>query len=157
MTGERIPNLNSNARGCFFGLTLQHDASSMVRAIMEGVTYTLRDKIERLNKMGIKTKKIIASGGGANSNLWMQIQADVYDCEVYRSNMAEQACVGAAITAGVGCGVYDGIEDACSAIVKISDQPVLPQKINVEIYESSYMKYKALCDISLELFDVINN
>lgn len=157
LTGERTPYLNSSARGMFFGLTLKHNGASMARAIMEGVAFALRDCIEILDTMGILINKVIASGGGARSDLWLQIQADVFGREIYRSNMVEQACVGAAITAGVGCRIYKGIEEACEAVVKIDNNPIIPQNKNIPTYNHYHEVYRNLYKRNFDLFEAVNH
>lgn len=144
LTGERTPHFDSSASALFFGLTLRHDRFHMARAVMEGVVFALRDSLEIFRSLGLAADHVIASGGGAQSKLWLQIQADIFGCEVYTTQSTEQACTGAAIVAGVGCGIYDSIPQACQAIIKTSDRPILPNPENVKIYEALYPLYREL-------------
>ncbi len=78
LTGERTPHMDPEARGVFFGLSLHHKAANLVRAVMEGVAYSFRESLDIFHELGIKTGRIIASGGGARSHLWRRILSDVF-------------------------------------------------------------------------------
>lgn len=156
ITGERIPFATHRLKGSFFGLTLRHDGASMARAVMEGVTFGLRERFEILNT-ACNIDKIIASGGGSSSDLWLQIQADVYDREIYRSNMLEQACVGAAMAAGRGIGLYSDLKEACNIVVKLNDKPVLPIKENVKLYNNQYYRFLELAQRNSNDFESLPN
>jgi xylulokinase len=144
LSGERTPHLDASARGMFCGLTLGHGKYHMARAVMEGVTYSLRDCMELLAGMGIPCECVVASGGGANSAVWMQMQADVLGREVRKSRVSEQACVGAAITAGVGAGIYPGYQEACREVVKFEDRIFSPMRENAEAYGEHYEIFREL-------------
>ncbi|MFH1009256.1 MAG: xylulokinase [Candidatus Latescibacterota bacterium] len=134
LIGERTPHMDSEARGGFVGLSLHHSLGHLARAIMEGVAFALRDGMEIFRELGVRTDRIIVSGGGASSPVWRQIQADVFGCEVARVRGEERAGVGAAMLAGIGTGVYDGFEDACTRAVhyQTGATPILE---NVARYE----------------------
>ncbi|MEG2381755.1 MAG: xylulokinase, partial [Oscillospiraceae bacterium] len=102
LMGERTPHLNPNARGVFFGLSAMHTKGDMLRAVMEGVSYSLMDCLMVLKDMGISTSDMVVCGGGGNSSLWRAMLADVYDCAVKTMISNEGAALGAAILAGVG-------------------------------------------------------
>ncbi len=138
LVGERTPHLDPDARGMFCGLTLGHGRANLLRAVMEGVTFALRDSLEIILQMGIPCTRMIASGGGANSPLWLQIQADVFNREVVRSLNDEQACLGAAITAGVGAGFYSGFPEACDALVRFDPRTYVPSKAAACRYDELY-------------------
>jgi len=121
LIGERTPHMDPSARGAYLGLTLRHGRGHLVRAILEGVTYALRDSLKIFRELDIRIDRIIASGGGAKSPLWRQIQADVFGREVVTANIQEQAGVGAAILAGIGSGLFTSAEDACKQIIKYGD------------------------------------
>ena len=152
LTGERTPHMDPYAKGIFFGLSLKHTNAHMIRAVLEGVTFSLRDSLEIFKQMGIKMDRLVASGGGARSSLWLQIQADVFGVEVYRSKATEHACMGAAIMAGVGTGVYASVQEACEHIVKYHQEPVLPNSKNMEIYNYYYGIYKEIYPRNKDLF-----
>lgn len=144
LTGERTPHMNSKAKGMFFGIQLGHDERHLIRSVMEGVVFSLKDSLEIFEEMGIKSDEIIASGGGALSRVWLQIQADIFEKEVRVSKVKEQACLGACILAGVGTGHFSNIEEACKCYVKYDDYSYKPIKEHVERYRKSYKMYKKL-------------
>jgi xylulokinase len=137
LLGERSPHMDPRARGGFFGLTLQHSRQHFIRAIMEGVVYALRDCLEIFRELGVKIEKIIARGGGSRSNLWRQIQADIFRSPIIKTKVEEDSAFGAALLAGVGVGVYSSLEKACGeAIETIGINE--PDWERAEIYERIY-------------------
>jgi xylulokinase len=143
MIGERTPYPDPFAKGVFFGLSLRHRREDMVRAVMEGVTFSLRDSVEILRGFGVDIKQVRASGGGGKSPLWRQMQADIFNAEVITLNIDEGPALGVAILAMVGVGAYKTLKEACNSIIR----PVRHQEPisdNVEIYEESYKIYRSL-------------
>src|SRR5262249_54949950 len=120
LTGERTPYPDPNARGVFFGLTLRHTKAHMARPVLEGVAYGLRDSFEILREMGVPIRQVRASGGGARSALWRQIQADVTGHEHVTINVDEGPAFGVALLAGVGTGVWNSVEEACRATIRVT-------------------------------------
>ena len=118
LAGERTPHADPLARGSFVGLTLKHSRGHMARAIMEGVTYALRDSLAIFNEMGVPVRQIRAGGGGAKSKLWRQLQADIFGQSVYTINAEQGPAFGVALLAAVGAGAYKNIQDACSATIR---------------------------------------
>lgn len=151
--GERTPHLNANAKAIFYGLTLRHDYKSMVRAIIEGTSFAFRDCIEIFKEMNLETDEIIASGGGTRRRSWIQILSDILGKEIYISKINENACIGAAMLAGIGSGYFSGMEEACSAFIKNFDDIVKPNKKNIELYNNSYGIFKELYKSNESLFD----
>lgn len=144
MAGERTPHMDPYARGMFFGLTLNHGRAHLIRAVMEGVVFSLRDCLNIFYGLGQDCVQVIASGGGARSAPWLQMQADIFNREVRISRMPEQAAVGAAISAGVGAGIYANYEEACDAVIKWSKVPYLPNPAGVKRYEEYYQLFSEL-------------
>lgn len=144
LSGERTPYMDPDARGMFFGMTLAHEQRHFLRAVMEGVTFGLRDCMEILLSLGIDADTIIASGGGAASPLWLQIQADILKRPIRVSTVSEQACLGACILAGVGTGIFSGVEEACGRFVTMSDAVWEPIPENSAIYDERYEVFKKL-------------
>jgi len=148
LIGERTPHMDPSARGAYLGLTLRHGRGHLVRAILEGVTYALRDSFKIFRELDIQIDRVIASGGGAKSPLWRQIQADVFGREVVTANIQEQAGVGAAILAGIGCGLFTNAEDACKQIIEYGNathpNPEHCDRYNdlFEIFSGLYPKLK---------------
>lgn len=144
LTGERTPHMNPNAKGVFFGMTLGHEQGHFLRAVMEGVTYSLKDSLEIIREMGVDAPMIIASGGGAVSDQWLQIQADIFEKQVCASKVKEQACLGSCILAAAGTGILPSIEMGCERFAAADDRIFYPDKKNTAIYREGYEKYKAL-------------
>ncbi len=118
LSGERTPHMDPLARGGFIGLTHYHSRGHLARAVMEGVAMTLRQALDLTLALGGTTSQIIAAGGGAESDVWRQIQADVFGLPLRQSLLKEQAGIGAALLAGVGAGVYPNLAKACKQVVQ---------------------------------------
>jgi xylulokinase len=121
LMGERTPHLDPNARAAFFGLTASHTRGHLVRAILEGVAFSLRDTFTIFEEMKVPVKKIRLGGGGARSPLWRQIQADTYGQDVECVEAEEGAAYGAAILAGVGAKIWPSVDAACDAVVRTKE------------------------------------
>ncbi|QDU90166.1 Xylulose kinase [Pirellulimonas nuda] len=121
LTGERTPHADPLARGAFVGLTPAHTRGHMVRAVLEGVTYSLRDCLDIIREMGVSVRQIRATGGGAKSPAWRQMQADVLAARVSAMQADEGPAMGVALLAAVGCGEYKSIREACDAVVRTAD------------------------------------
>jgi len=143
LMGERTPHLDANAKGVLFGLTARHSRFDVVRAILEGVAYSLRDCLEILREMQVPIQEVRASGGGARSSLWRQIQADLFNQEMVTLNIAEGPAYGAALLASVGTGIFDRIEDACHEAIQVIEH-TKPIPKNVETYDRYYPLYRSL-------------
>ena len=122
LSGERTPHADPDARGCFIGLTLAHTRAHMVRSILEGVTYSMRESLEIFRELGVPVRQIRASGGGSRSPLWRQIQADVFGQKVVTINSVEGPAYGVALLAAVGAGAFKNIQEACSATISIESE-----------------------------------
>ena len=143
LMGERTPHLDPNARGVFFGLSAMHTKRDMLRAVLEGVTYSLRDCVEVFREMGISVDDMMACGGGGTSPLWRSMLADLYNCPVKTVASKEGPSLGVAILASVGAGIYGSVPEACDVIVK-TDKTQNPQAENVPVYESYYQLYREI-------------
>jgi xylulokinase len=157
LTGERTPHPDPHARGAFFGITLRHAKPHLVRAVLEGVAYGLRDSLELMRALGLTISQVRASGGGARSALWRQILADVFASEIALVNWnpeggfeTEGAAYGAALLAGVGAGVFGSVDDACERTIRVTEA-VRPGK-NVSLYEDYYRVYRGLYPALKPLF-----
>lgn len=143
LMGERSPILNPDARGVFFGISGIHTRHHMLRSVMEGVIYSLRDSLDVLKEMEVPFNQMIATGGGGTSSLWRQMMADIYDCPVATIDNKEGPALGVAILAGVGTGVYKNVQEACNSILKINpSQKSIKQ--NTEKYMDFYKLYKQI-------------
>lgn len=144
LSGERTPHMDPKAKGVFFGMTLAHGQGHFLRAVMEGVTYSLKDCMEILEELGAEASGVIASGGGASSRLWLQIQADIFEKPVYVSKVKEQACLGACILAGAGTSILPSVEEGCRRFALLEAEVFLPQKENREVYRRGFEKYREI-------------
>ncbi len=151
LMGERTPHLDPNARGVFFGLSAMHTKRDMLRAVMEGVTYSLRDCVEVFREMGISVSDMMACGGGGSSKLWRSMLSDLYNCSVKTASSKEGPALGVAILAAVGTGLYNSVAEACDAIVG-TDQIVHPAEENVSEYEKYYQLYRSIYPALKESF-----
>lgn len=156
LAGERTPHMNPRARGAFVGLTLQHDRADLARAAMEGVVFAMKDGLAVLKEMGVPCDYAVAAGGGARSDVWLQMQADIFEMDVYRSASKEQACLGAAITAAVGAGLYKSFEEACDACVAPATEVFSPIEANTRVYRQMYQIFMHLYSANAPVFDQIS-
>ncbi len=143
LMGERTPHLDADARGVFFGLSAMHQKRDMLRAVMEGVTYSLRDCLEVFREMNITVNDMMACGGGGSSPLWRQMLADLYGCPIQTLASKEGPALGVAILAMVGTGYYPTVADACKAIIK-TNQTCNPNADAMAVYESYYRLYRRI-------------
>ncbi len=153
LTGERTPYPNPNATGVFFGLTLRHTKAHIIRAVMEGVAFGLRDSLEIIKQMGADMTEVRASGGGARSQLWRQIQADITGQPHCTINVDEGPAFGVALLAGVGVGTYNTVAEACQATIRVVDE-VAPDARCQQLYEGYYELYQHLYGQLEGSFDV---
>jgi xylulokinase len=143
LQGERTPHADPDARGAFVGLTLRHDRGALVRAVLEGVAYGLRDSLELLRSMGVEADVGRASGGGARSDLWLRIVATVFDLPIERPVVEEGSAYGAALLAGVAAGSFTDVHEAVEACVHTSGRTE-PEPSWREAYEAGYARFRAL-------------
>jgi len=143
LTGERTPHPDPLARGAFVGLTVRHSFPYLTRAVLEGVSFGLRDSFELMKGAGLANiSQVRVTGGGARNPLWRQILADVFGAEIVTVNTAEGAAYGAALLAATGAGVFPSVESACDATIQVtgSTRPGADQVV----YEKLYSLYRGL-------------
>lgn len=140
LIGERTPHLDSDARGVFFGLSTVHKKSDMIRSVMEGVTFSLKDCLNIIADLGVEISEVRASGGGGKSRLWKQMQADVFGLPITTTNSSEGPALGVALLAGVGTGVYKDVAEACDVAIKPVEVQQ-PNTANTEVYSKFYKLY----------------
>lgn len=143
LMGERTPHLDPDCRGAFIGLSAMHTKYDMLRAVMEGVTYSQRDSVEVLKTMGVSIDGMLACGGGGSSKLWRQMLADTYNCAVRTVVSKEGPALGVAILAGVGAGLYPSVQEGCRRVIRLN-APQEPIEENVPKYEAFYRMYTKL-------------
>jgi len=143
LMGERTPHLDPNARGAMVGLTASHTRAHVIRAILEGVAFSLKDTFTIFEEMKVPVTAIRLGGGGARSSLWRQIQADVYAHEVEVVAAEEGAAYGAAILAGTGAGAWASVEQACNAIVRVAKK-ITPNQKDSATLQQAYRGYRKI-------------
>lgn len=157
LMGERTPHLDPDCRGAFFGLSAIHKKRDMIRAVMEGVSFSLRDCAEILKQTGIDISDMTVCGGGSSSPLWRDMLADIYGLPVKTCKSKEGAALGAAILAGVGSRVFASVHAACEKMISFNP-PVSPTKENSDKYNTMYAVYtdlyKSLKDVYKKLAQI---
>lgn len=143
LMGERTPHNNPNARGTFVGMTMDTSRADMTEAVLEGVTFALRDALEIARSFGVKIERVRLNGGGAKSPLWCKIVANIMNVKVDKINSAEGPGFGAAILAAVGCGKYGSVEEAAAKLIRVVEtteqDPALVAK-----YEEKYQTFRKI-------------
>jgi len=150
LMGERTPHLDARARGMWFGLTAAHTRGHLIRSILEGVAFSLRDSLEIFTELEIPVEQIRVSGGGSRSFLWRQIQADIYGKELVTLRTSEGSAFGAALLAGVGAGIYASVQESARAAIQIRES-MAPHAANARLYNRQYQIYRTLYPTVREL------
>jgi xylulokinase len=143
LTGERTPHADPDARAAFTGLSVRHDLGALVRAVLEGVAYGLRDSLELLRRLGVDPEAAHASGGGARSEHWLRILASVLGLPIRRTTTDEGSAFGAALLGGVAAGVFRDVHEAVAACVRLGDA-VEPDPQWRAAYEDGYRRFALL-------------
>jgi len=151
LMGERTPHLDPEARAVLAGLTASHTRGHIVRAILEGVAFSLKDTFTIFDEIKVPVKNIRLGGGGARSSLWRQIQADVYGHEVEIVEAEEGAAYGAAILAGVGAKLWTSVDAACDAVVRVAHR-VSAKAENAATMKKSYAAFRRVYPASKSIF-----
>jgi xylulokinase len=151
LMGERTPYLDPNARGALVGLTASHTRAHVIRAILEGVAFSLNDTLSIFAEMNVPVRNIRVGGGGARSSLWRQIQADAYGHEVEIVEAEEGAAYGAAILAGVGAKIWPTVDAACDSVVRVAER-VFPIGKNRATMQASYAAYRRIYPAMKSIF-----
>jgi xylulokinase len=144
LSGERTPHPDPLARGAFIGLTLRHSRAHLTRAVLEGVSFGLKDSFTLIQNAGLGAiTQVRASGGGTKGALWRQIMASALEAELVTVNTTEGAAYGAALLAGVGAGAWANVPSACKACVKITGS-TQPDPAQTDVYSKTYSLYREL-------------
>ncbi len=146
LSGATVPRWNDKMRGVFAGLAMNHDARHLARAVVEGCTYALADVLGRLDALGLAGREIRVVGGGARSELWLQVKADVTGRPVRPVLAAEPTATGAAVLAGLAAGTFADAADAVARTVTPSDRCYEPDERTRAVYAERYAQYRALYD-----------
>ncbi|MDL2301444.1 xylulokinase [Lachnospiraceae bacterium OttesenSCG-928-D06] len=154
LMGERSPHNNPNARGTFIGMTMDTTRADMTQAVLEGVTFALRDSLEVAKSLGIKLERTKICGGGAKSPLWKKMIANILNLKVDVIESEEGPALGGAMLAAVACGAYPDVETIAAKVVKVVDT-VEPESELVEKYEKRYAQFKEIYPACKPLFEII--
>ncbi len=155
LAGERTPHADPNARGAFVGLTLKHTRGHLVRSVLEGVTFAMRDSLDIIRQLDVPVRQIRASGGGSRSPLWRQIQADVFGQKVVSMEADEGPAYGVALLAAVGAGQFKDIAEACRATVRVSTETKSRPQAR-RVYDRAFGMYQQLYPALREPFHAIS-
>jgi len=156
LAGERSPHMDPHARGCFIGLTLNHELPHILRSIMEGVTFGMKDSLELFQNLNLPIQEIRCSGGGANSPVWKQIQADIYQQRVVKTNIQENSAFGAAVMAAVGSGLFPSVSDqSMDKLIKVTEE-TLPKAENIEPYKKFHNRFQKLYRVLKPEFEALS-
>jgi xylulokinase len=143
MTGERTPHFDPDAKGAWIGLTVRHGRAHMIRSLLEGATFAMRDSLELIREMGVTIEQVRVSGGGARNVLWRQIQADIYGCDVHTLNSSEGPAFGVALLAQVGTGGFSSVPEACDATIRVVDSTEVDPRAR-SYYDRAFAVYRQL-------------
>jgi xylulokinase len=149
LNGERTPYMDPLLRGGFIGLASHHSRGHLARAVMEGVSYALRQALEISRSLGAAADTLIMAGGASESATWRSIQADVFGLPLQRTELVEQAGLGAALIAGVAAGTYHNLADACARTVRYGEI-TLPDRAHHAVYNGYYARFQRLHDVLVE-------
>jgi xylulokinase len=141
--GERTPHLDPEVRAAFTGVSTFHKAGHFVRAVLEGVAYSLEDSFTLFAELGIPVTAIRLGGGGARGSLWRRIQAGVYGQAVEVLTAEEGGAFGAALMAGVGAKHWANLDEACAVAIEVA-QRIVPEAAEVSAYKQGYAKWRKL-------------
>lgn len=151
LTGERCPHPDPLARGGWIGVTARTTRAMLVRSLLEGITFGMRDAIQIMRGMNIDVSQVRASGGGARSAFWRQLQADVYDAQIVLTNAEEGPAYGVALLAGVGIGLWKDVETACRQTIRVTSR-VKPNRKRADAYAKHHAVYAKLYEDLKERF-----
>lgn len=143
LTGERTPHFDPDAKGAWVGLTVRHGRPHLVRSVLEGATYAMRDSLELVREMGVRVDEIRLSGGGARNAHWKQIQADIYGQDVCTINASEGPAFGVALLAQVGTGTFASVPEACDATIQVVERTTMDPKARA-FHDRAYPLYRQL-------------
>ena len=143
LMGERTPHLDATARGGWIGLTAKHTRADMIRALIEGVSYSQKDCLDIIEQLGVTVNSVRVSGGGARSPFWRQVLADVLDKPVVTLETQEGSAYGAALLAMVGTGAFASVASACRALIR-ETKLVAPRVDESAFYRDGHGIYRAL-------------
>jgi len=142
-SGSGTPTLDVHSKGAFLGMTFATDRPTMAKAILEGLTFELQENLDLLRDSDVLIRELHAVGGGARSDLWLQLKADICNIPLRVPKVTEAACLGAALLAGTAAGVYTDLTSAVEQVVEVS-RTVSPNPRSVSAYDQRYQLYQQI-------------
>jgi xylulokinase len=156
MMGERTPHLDPAARGGWIGITAKHTRADLIRALLEGVSYSQKDCLDIVEGLGVPVDSVRLSGGGARSAFWRQLFADVFAKRIVTLTSQEGSAYGAAILAQVGTGAYASVPEACKSMIREAES-VMPRAQESSLYRCGHEVYRALYPTLRPIYGLIEN
>ncbi|MUV37054.1 Xylulokinase [Lentibacillus sp. JNUCC-1] len=150
IVGERTPHNSAMIRGSFIGLSKSHTKQHFIQAIVEGITFSLRETIDILRENGKTIKSIVSTGGGSQSNTWLQMQADIFDAEIVKLSNVQGPGLGAAMLAAYGCGWFNSLQECADRFISV-EKAFIPNPYNTKVYEQIYEIYKDIYHDTINL------
>ncbi|RBP37989.1 xylulokinase [Garciella nitratireducens] len=141
ISGERTPHVDANIRGSFIGMDHSHRRKHFIRAVLEGITFSLKESIEIFRKNAKEINSIISIGGGARNPIWLQMQADIFNTKIIKLKSEQGPAMGAAMIAAVGCGWFDNLQECAQTFIQV-DKVYYPIQEHVEQYKKIFPLYK---------------
>lgn len=141
LAGERTPIMDPMSTASFTGLTLRHQRRHLVRAVLEGVVFSLKQGLDLIQSLGAPIERVVASGGGTKHPFWLRLQADIFNRPIYRSTTTETAAMGAAMLAAVGSGCFLSFDEACQQLAMWNTEVIEPDVANIDVYQHIYERY----------------
>lgn len=150
VAGERTPHADATIRGSFIGMDSSHRQRDFVRAVMEGITFSLNESIDIFRKNGKKIDEVVSIGGGAKNDVWLQMQSDVFDARIVKLSSEQGPGMGAAMLAAYGCGWFDSLKSCADAVLQVN-QTFEPDRANVARYRELFNIYQDVYGQTMEL------
>src|SRR5699024_2752926 len=141
VAGERTPHADAKIRASFIGMDSSHERRDFVRAVMEGITFSLNESIDIFRKSGKTIDTIVSTGGGAKNDVWLQMQADIFDANIVKLSSEQGPGMGAAMLAAYGCGWFDSLKVWAEEFV-MADKTFVQKTENVEKYKNLFRIYQ---------------
>ncbi|WP_127583065.1 xylulokinase [Paenibacillus koleovorans] len=154
LVGERTPHADANIRASFIGLDGSHRLPHMTRAVLEGITFSLRESVDILRAAGCAITSLVSIGGGAKNEMWLQMQADIFDADIVKLESEQGPGMGAAMLAAVGCGWFASLEE-CAGVFLKRVAVYRPQAEEVETYARLYEVYKRVYEQTREMNEAL--
>ncbi|MCX6622052.1 MAG: FGGY-family carbohydrate kinase, partial [Acidobacteria bacterium] len=156
MMGERTPHLDATARGGWIGITARHTRADLLRSLLEGISYSQKDCLDLIEQLGVPVESVRVSGGGARSEFWRQLLADVFGKRVVTLGTQEGSAYGASLLAMVGTGAYSSVPEACKATIREASC-VAPRPHESHLYKQGHEVYRALYPTLRPVYGLISS